>query len=214
VAKSQAEREALSRERVLKAALVLLDREGLSALSMRRVGQALGVEAMSLYHHVASKGALLDGIYEIVLSELPVAPPSRSWSKALRERAHAFHDVLRAHPHALPLFATRPAVTTATLSHVEGVLELLRGAGFSAADALQSLQTLSAFVVGHCLAAYAPREDETRPPYATLDAQRFPRVLEAARLLGEHDPERDLSFGLDALITGLSAHLPPSRRGP
>src|SRR4051812_33400620 len=81
VPKTAAKHQPLSRERILKVALELVDREGLAALSMRRVGEALGVEAMSLYHHVANKGALLDGIYETVLSELPSVEPSRSWSE-------------------------------------------------------------------------------------------------------------------------------------
>src|SRR5258706_5684902 len=109
-------RVALSRERVLEAALQIVDREGLEAISMRRLGDALGVEAMSLYNHVPNKAAVLDGVFERVLAELPVLKPGRkSWRAVLKAQALALRDVLAAHPNALPLFATRPAVTEASL---------------------------------------------------------------------------------------------------
>lgn len=209
MAKSVKKRPGLSRELVLRAALAIVDEAGLGALSMRRVGEAVGVEAMSLYNHVSSKAALLDGVFELMLDELPPAKQSGSWQALLRERACALQTVLRAHPNALPLFATRSAVTTAALSHVEVVLAALRSAGFSPRVALCSLQVLFTFVVGHTLSAYgARRSDETSlPAYATLSPEAFPRVREAAHLLATHDAERELRFGLDALIVGLERRL-------
>src|SRR5262245_13473224 len=103
---------------------------------MRRIGDELGVEAMSLYNHVANKAAIVDGIFEAGLAELPAAKRAPSWQAALRDRARALRAVLRAHPYTLPIFATRPAVTPASIAHVEAVLDVLRSAGFSAADAL------------------------------------------------------------------------------
>jgi AcrR family transcriptional regulator len=208
-------REALSRERVLEAALAVVDREGLDAISMRRVGDELGVEAMSLYHHVANKAAMLDGIFETVLGQLPPARRAASWRAALRDRARALRAVLRAHPNALPLFATRPAVTPASLAHVEAALGVLRTAGFSARAALGALNVLSAFVVGHTVAAYAPRraDEAPRPAYDALGEGGFPRVREAARLLATHDVEKEFELGLEALLTGLEARL-AGRRAP
>jgi len=202
------QRDKLSRERILAVALGLVDREGLEAVSMRRVGDELGVEAMSLYHHVANKAALLDGVFEAVLAELSPPVRRRAWADALRERARAFRLVLRAHPHALPLFATRPAVTPAAIAHVEGVLAVLREAGFSVAEALGALQVLSAFVVGHTLAAYAPQAElASHPDYSKLDERRFARVREAARLLPERDVEREFEWGLELMLSGLAARL-------
>ena len=164
-------REALSRERILQAALLIVDGEGLEAISMRRVGEALGVEAMSLYNHVASKAAILDGIFETILDELPAPEKTSSWREALRDRALGLRAVLMAHPKALPLFATRPAVTPASIAHLEAVFEVLRGAGFSAKDALGVLHVISAYVIGHTLAAFAPAApgEEARPAYEQLD---------------------------------------------
>jgi len=190
-------------------ALDLVDREGLDALSMRRVGHELGVEAMSLYNHVPSKAAMLDGLFELVLDELPAARRATSWRTALRDRARALRAALRAHPNVLPVFATRPAVTPTSLAHVEAVLALLRAAGFSAEASLSALQVASAYVVGHTVASHAPpRPDEyARPAYDRLDPVEFPRVREAAALLGSHDVEREFELGLDAMLTGLEAHL-------
>jgi AcrR family transcriptional regulator len=196
----------LSRDRVLRAALAVLDRDGLDAVSMRRVGAELGVAGMSLYHHVADKAALLDGVFEAILAEM--APPRRTrhWRAALTDRALALRDVLRAHPHALPLFATRPAVTPASLVHVERVLAVLRAAGFGPRAALTAFQVVLALVVGHTLGAHGPSAGGAppRPAYADLDPRAFPRVREAAPLLATIDPDRELAAGLRALLAGLS----------
>jgi TetR/AcrR family transcriptional regulator, tetracycline repressor protein len=205
-------RAALSRERILRCALGIVDRYGLEAISMRRVGEELGVEAMSLYNHVANKAAILDGIFETILGELPVAKLSASWSTALRRRASALRAVLRSHPNALPIFATRPAVTPASIVHVEGVLELLSSAGFSADDSLSTLQVLWAFVVGHTVNSHSPsRADDSRPAYDRLSEAEFPRVREAAQLLAIHDVEQEFELGLDVMLDGLAKRL--ERRG-
>ncbi len=207
-------RASLSRERILQAALRVVDAEGLHAISMRRLGEELGVEAMSLYHHVNGKAAILDGIFEMVLAELPAAKRSSAWQPVLRERARALRSVLIAHPNTLPVFATRPAVTPAALAQVEFVLEILRSAGFSASDALSALQVLFAFTVGHTVAAYSPRGPDaaSRPAYESLDEAEFPRVREAARLLPSHDVESEFELGLDALLSGLEGRLVGGRR--
>jgi TetR/AcrR family transcriptional regulator, tetracycline repressor protein len=212
--KTSGKRDALSRERILRAALAIVDREGLEAISMRRVGEALGVEAMSLYNHVANKAAILDGIFEIVLAELPAARPAPSWQAALRERARALRAALRAHPNVLPMFATRPAVTPAAIAHVEAVFEVLRRAGFSADDTVSVLQVLSAFIVGHTVAACAPRrpDQDSHPAYDRLDDAQFPRVREAARLLLTHDVEQEFELGLDVMLSGLEIRLARQRR--
>lgn len=206
--KTPPRREALSRERILRTALAVVDSEGLDAISMRRVGEELGVEAMSLYNHVANKAAILDGIFETVLAELPASKRSPSWQAALRDRARGLRATLRAHPNALPIFATRPAVTPASIAHVESVLGVLHDADFAPDDALATLQVLVAFVVGHTLATYAPRkaDEDARPAYDRLSEETFPRVREAARLLPTHDVEKEFERGLDAMLSGLEIH--------
>ncbi len=202
-------RPALSRERILRAALGLVDREGLEAVSMRRVGEELGVEAMSLYNHVANKAAMLDGVFEAVLAEAASAAPrpAGGWRETLGARALALRSALRAHPNALPLFASRPAVTPASLAHVEEALASLRAAGFGVDDALRALGALTAFVVGHALSSYGPRggPDASRPAYDRLPAEAFARVREASGALARHDLEAEFAFGLGAMLRGLEA---------
>ncbi|MCP3097932.1 TetR/AcrR family transcriptional regulator C-terminal domain-containing protein [Myxococcus sp. K15C18031901] len=215
--KSTTRRPPLSRERILRAALDIVDEEGLEAISMRRLGQALGVEAMSLYNHVPNKAAILDGVFEAVLAELPAAKPEASWQAFVRARSRALRSVLRAHPDTLPLFATRPAVTPASIHHVETVLEALRGAGFEVDEALSALQVMMAFVVGHTVATHAPTrpDEESHPAYLQLSEEAFPRVRELARVLERHDVEAEFEFGLEAMVSGLEAHRkrrPPARR--
>jgi AcrR family transcriptional regulator len=218
---SRIRREALSRERILHAALGIVDREGLDAISMRRVGEELSVEAMSLYNHVENKAAVLDGIFETVLAELPPAPRHVAWDATLRERAGALRSVLCAHPNALPLFASRAAVTPASIAYVEAALSVLHDAGFRAEDALSIFQVLVAFVVGHTLQTHAPRrpDEQSRPDYDRLSETAFPRVREAARLLGARDlddVEREFALGLDALLAGIRARwkAPAGARSP
>lgn len=212
--KTLARREALSRERILRAALSIVDREGLEAISMRRLGEKLGVEAMSLYKHVPNKAAILDGIFEIVLAELPPWQQAGPWQTAVRVGARALRTVLRAHPQVLPLFASRPAVTPAAIQHIERALEVLDRAGIPRQDALSAFQVVVAFVVGHTIASYGPRSrDESRPAYERLSAAAFPHVRDAARSLPARDIEEEFELGLDAMVLGLEALL-VGRREP
>jgi AcrR family transcriptional regulator len=181
----------------------------MEALSMRRLGEELGVEAMSLYRYVPSKADLLDGIHEAILAEVVVPSRGGDWSKTARAYARAFRAALVAHPHALSVFATRPAVTAASLRHVEGGLARLRGAGFSVGDAVSAFQVLVTFVVGHTLSSHAParEEEQSSPAYRDLDPVEFPSLLEAAAVLQERDIDQEFEFGLDVVLVGLASKL-------
>ena len=192
-------RKPITREKILASALDLVDREGLDAVSMRRVGERLGIEAMSLYNHVPNKAAILDGVFEAVLAELAHTMIRGPWKAVLRDRAEALRAVLLSHPRVLPLFASRPAVTPGSLAHVETVLDALHRAKFDPSRALSMFQVLVAFVVGHCIQAAAPLLEDG-PAYERLDATRYPRILEAARW--GRDLEAEFALGLDALLAG------------
>lgn len=196
---------ALSRARILEAALRLVDREGLDALSMRRLGAEVGVEAMSLYHHVPNKAAVLDGLHEVILDAVRPPRDAGDWCEALRGVARAFREALAAHPNALPLFATRPAVTPAALRHVEAALGVLRGAGFGADACVSAFQALVTFVIGNALSAFGPiaASDVSLPRYDALAPEEFPHLTAVVGALGAHDPNDDFEFGLDALLIGL-----------
>jgi AcrR family transcriptional regulator len=191
----------LSRERVLEAAVALVDRAGLDALTMRALAEELGVEAMSLYRYVSSKDDLLDGVHARILGELAVPERAGPWREVLRDLARAFRSVLEAHPNALLLFATRPAVAPGSVALLERTLRLLFDAGFGD-DALHAVQAGISFVVGHTLWRVGAADPE--------EARRLARLARTRTL----DPDEECEYGLDALLLGLEAKLRRRRRAP
>src|SRR5262245_24793657 len=122
-------RAGLTRDKVLERAVQLVDEEGLDALSMRRLGEALGVQAMSLYRHVSDKADLLDGVHGAILAAVPVPARRGPWATRARALARSVREALRAHPRALVLFATRPAVVPASLALFEEALAIVSESG-------------------------------------------------------------------------------------
>ncbi|GAB2762241.1 TetR/AcrR family transcriptional regulator [Streptomyces bullii] len=213
----------LSRERVLASALALVDREGLSALSMRRLGTELGVEAMALYRYAASKDALLDGLVEALFLELEerlAAEPepagtaqSPAWRSGLHRVARTMYDVCLAHPRAVPLLATRMLAVplarrpAAVLRNHERVLVLLRGAGFDAATASAVFRAFTAWLLGYVAVELQPMVDNPEEPDPAfrlglhrLPAQELPTLRETAASLAEGGGPEGLAAGLDALL--------------
>ena len=141
----------LSRDRVLAAALVLTDAGGLEALTMQRLGRALGVEAMSLYRHVANKEDLLDGLVDLVFGEIELPEGDLDWRGAMRRRAVSAREVLRRHPWAIGLMESRSRPGPANLRHHDAVLAVLLGAGFSALQATRAYNLLDSYIYGFAL---------------------------------------------------------------
>ena len=146
-----ARREPLSRERVLRAALALADGGGLEALTMRRVGEALGVEAMSLYNYVADKEDLLDGLVDIVFGEIDLDCLAGDWKAAMRRRATSARDTLARHRWAIGLMESRTNPGPANLGHHDSVLRCLREAGLSLELAAHAYSLLDSYVYGFAL---------------------------------------------------------------
>jgi AcrR family transcriptional regulator len=218
--RSQGERAGLSRDLVLDGAVALVDSDGLDALSMRKLGAALDVEAMTLYHYVPNKAALLDGLVEWVL-EHTAAPAADElpWDEMLRRFAQALRATLLGHPGVLPLFFTRPAVTPQTLKAVERGLRILTEAGFALPRALNMINTLNVFVVGHAMAEVGTAELNRRgdpgsaAALAQLDLNDLPLVVAAARQVQGDDDETRFHFGVDALLCGFAQGLAPITPG-
>ena len=141
------DREPLTRERALAAAVVLADAEGLGALTMRRLASTLDVEAMSLYHHVPNKDAILDGMVDLVYAEIDTPSPGEDWKPALRRRAQSMRAVLLRHPWAISLMEARRA-GPANLRHHDRLLGCLRTAGFSLAMTGHAAALLDAYTYG------------------------------------------------------------------
>ncbi|MER6306701.1 TetR/AcrR family transcriptional regulator C-terminal domain-containing protein [Streptomyces sp. NPDC001657] len=219
--RTRGERAGLSRTQVLDAALALVDREGAGALTMRRLGVELDVEAMTLYHYVPNKDALLDGLVERLFAqalpfpdenaEADAGAESADWRALLRGYAVSLRQALLRHPGVLSFAASRPAVTPATLDAVERGLVALTASGFPLGAAVHALNTLSLFVVGHTAAEAAQPTQADAPGspawLAELDAARYPLLTEAARSgAGTDDAER-FDFAINALVNGFGAAL-------
>jgi AcrR family transcriptional regulator len=204
--------EPLNRERVLQTALRLLDREGLAALSMRRLGNELGVEAMSLYNHIGSKEDVCDGIVELLMQEIQRPEmTAASWRDGLQAAFRAYRQVLRAHPAALPIVATRPLNTIAAFHVVEDALTVLRQAGFTPIQAIYALNCLAGYVIGHALLDVGTTpfsEGSPDPAHRTLDlghlsADQFPTIRELLPAFAERSPDEEFEFGLTTMLCGL-----------
>ncbi len=146
----------LSRERILDAALELIDAEGLDAVSMRTLAARLGVQAMSLYHHFANKAALFDGLHERLLLQMRVEVDGLGWDEALRQLARSYRAVAAAHPLAFGLLATRPLSTPREVVHIAPALGVLSADGLTAAEQLFVVNLFFSSLNGLLLAELAP----------------------------------------------------------
>ena len=213
-------RRPLTRPRILKAALRLVDREGLEALSMRRLGQALGVEAMSLYNHVPNKAAVLDGLVELLLGELKIpGPEAGDWRERIRRTSQSYRRIAHAHPHAFPLAVTRSYNTPATLRQLELTLQILHEAGFDAETALHVFQTTTSYVSGYVLAELPrltrrpePDGPGTRLDRRQLDPALFPRLVELGPYYAARDRDAEFAYGLDVILVAFQAQLEESQQ--
>jgi AcrR family transcriptional regulator len=210
----------LNRSKILQTALAIVDRDGADGLSMRRLSDALGRDPVMLYRHVPSKAAVLDGVVEIVFERLSLDTTSRNWAAALRNLAHDFRDVARAHPNVVPLLVTRPLATPlgmrpqGILRQLEDVLALLTGAGFTGVDAVHVYRALFGFLYGHVLTELqeiVERPEETdhvlRLGLHRLPISEFPHLRDLAPTWASYDGLAELDRGLDILLSGLTAQL-------
>lgn len=203
----------LTRQAILDAALRITDHDGVDKLTMRRLASELGVQAMSLYHHIPNKSALLDGVVEQLVThiERPVMDPN-AWQDSLREVAFSLHDALMAHRNVVPLIATRPAMTAQNLAAVESVLSMLVTAGFNPAMAMRTWQSLAAFVIGHVSADISADTHDPELSPASIDASDYP-VTAIAVTESADGPDTIFRWGLGAIITGFDALAESARSG-
>ena len=204
-------RVALSRERVLARAMRIADKEGIDALSMRKIAQALGVEAMSLYNHVKNKDDMLGGMVELVAAEIAMPTTGGDWREQMRNRATSAHTVLMQHPWAAMLLMSRVNVGPVMLRYVDATLGCLLDAGFSYSLADHAWNCLDSYTYGYTLQSlnfpFAPEEykgaaEEFMPQ---LPMELYPHLagLSQEVIEGRHDGLHNLLFGLELLLDGL-----------
>jgi AcrR family transcriptional regulator len=209
-------RAPLSRERVLRAAIELADRDGIESLTMRRLGQELQVEAMSLYNHVANKDDMLDGMVDLVFSEIALPADQGDWVGAMRERAISAREALLRHPWATSLMQSRTRPGPFTLIHHNWVIGGLRQAGFTIVLAAHAFSVMDGYIYGFALQqANLPIQSTEQVAEVAENILRQLRVNQLPYLaeMIEHatkpgyDYSDEFLFGLDLILDGLEGLL-------
>src|SRR5215471_2831135 len=210
-----AHRAPLSRDRVLRAAVALADTAGISSLSMRKLGEALGVEAMSLYNHIANKGDLLDGMIDIVFSEIDLPSDDGDWRAAMRRRAISARQVLHRHRWAIGLMESRTSPGPATLRHHDAVLGCLRRAGFPVSLTAHAYSLLDSYIYGFALQEaslpFGTGEEAARVAEeisAQFASGQYPYLTEMAMehvVQPGYDYGDEFETGLDLILDALQA---------
>jgi AcrR family transcriptional regulator len=216
------QRPSLSRKRALATAVTIADAEGLGALTMRRLAQELGVEAMSLYHHVANKSDILDGMVDVVFAEIALPPQDVGWKAALRVRCHSVRTALTRHPWAVAVIESRTTPGAANLRHHDAVIGCLRGGGFSIPLTAHAYSVLDAYVYGFVYQEIQLPFDTTGETQevtgAILDAMPLGEYPHLAELAMEHVMKpgytygAEFDYGLDLVLDGLESALRAEKR--
>lgn len=205
----------LSRERVLEAAVTIADQQGIGGLSMRKLGEALDVEAMSLYNHVANKEDILDGMIDMVFAEIEIPSDADDWKSAMRARALSTRKALLRHPWATPLMQSRTTPGPATLGHHDAVIGTLRNGGFSIELAAHAFSLIDAYIYGFA-------QQELSLPFETgeqtaelaeammagMPVDRYPHLVELTTehvLQPGYSYSDEFEFGVGLILDGLAA---------
>jgi AcrR family transcriptional regulator len=206
---------------VLRAALELADEGGISALTMRELGQRLGVEAMSLYNHIAGKDDILDGIVDLVVAEIDLPSGDIGWREAMRRRATSAREAFARHRWASALIDSRRSSGPGRMRYLEWVIGTLREAGFSPAMALHAFSAIDSYIYGfgrqqlNSASGGAGGQESTEAFLAAIPADEFPFVRELTGHVLRHgyDEAADFDFGLEVMLDGLQQQLDAAPRG-
>ena len=213
VKRAGARRVPLSRDRVMRAGLALADEGGLESLTMRRLGQELGVEAMALYRHVANKGDLIDGLVDLVFAQVDLPSAGPDWKRAMRRRAISLRDVLARHRWAIGLMESRANPGPAGMLHHDAVIGSLRAGGFTMELTAHAYSVLDGYIYGFALTTMnLPFEtDDDVAEVAQTMLQPFPAgaypnlvafITDHAMKPG-YDYGDEFEYGLDLILDGL-----------
>lgn len=205
-------RAPLNRDRVLQAAIALADDGGIEALSMRRLGRRLGVEAMALYKHVANKDEVLAGIIEIIVGRIEIVESGVSWKESMRRRAASMRQVFVRHPWALGLLESRRDPGPAALAYCNSVLGVLRKAGFSTVSAMRAFSVLDSYAYGYSIqekslpsGSAAEHAGNAEQFLRQLPEEQYPHLADTAAgvMRSGFDFTKEFEIGLDLLLDAL-----------
>ncbi len=203
---------------MLRGAVAVADTGGIGSLTIRSLANELGVKPMSVYHHVANKDEILDGIVDIVFTEIDLPSVGGDWRSEMSRRAHSARRVLRLHPWAIPLLESRTSPGPATLAHHDAVLGTLRSAGFSAEMTAHAYALLDAFIYGFALQEAALPFDGAEsigevaePIMKPMAADEFPHLVEMVTsyyLRPGYDFGDEFEFGLNVILDAIAKSMP------
>ncbi|WP_214415882.1 TetR/AcrR family transcriptional regulator [Sphaerisporangium fuscum] len=190
----------LDRTRIAAAAVALVDRDGLDRFGVRRLADDLGVDPMSIYHHIKGKAALLDVICEAVIAEMEVDAEEvpHDWEQVARRTAHAYRQMAYRHPRVFPLLATRPQTSPVALATLERLVAAMRQAGLPDQVTADAPMALFGFLNGYLLAVLSGSPD--RP---AIDATAYPTMVALAPLQTDFGSETEFDRLLDAVLSGI-----------
>jgi AcrR family transcriptional regulator len=215
---SPKKRVRLSRERVLQSAVAIADTAGIGSLTIRSLAQRLGVKPMSIYYYVPNKSAILDGIVDLVFSEIELPAVDGDWRSELVRRAKSARQVLSRHHWAIGLMESRKSPGPATLRHHDAVLGTLRAAGFTVEMTAHAYALLDSYVYGFALQEAAlpfqgtsTTGDVTEPIMERFHTDQYPHLVEMATeyiLQPGYDFGEEFEFGLGVILNALTTALP------
>ena len=222
------ERVPLSRDRVLAGAITVADAGGIGALTIRTLAQELGVKPMSVYHYVANKDEIIDGIVDLVYAEIDLPLPGGDWRQEMRRRAGSARQVLAKHPWATPLLQSRLNPGPSTLRHHNAFIATLRAAGFTVKQTAHAFALIDSYIFGFALSEnslpiHGPDSvaDTASSMMHFFDAEAYPALLEFTMehiMKPDYDFGEEFDYGLDLILDGLAQALanngvpPPPRR--
>jgi AcrR family transcriptional regulator len=205
----------LSRQRALSSAVALADAEGLASLSMRKLAQEVGVEAMSLYHHVANKEDILDGMVDLVFAEIELPSDGTEWKTAMRQRAESARAALTRHPWAISIMDSRSSPGPATLRHHDAVIGSCRKAGFSVQMAAHAFSLIDSYIYGFVLQEVnlpfddsTDLEDVVESMMLPFSAEDYPHLVELTTeyvLQPGYSYGNEFEYGLGLILDSLEA---------
>lgn len=208
-------RQALSPQRVIAAAVALADADGVDALTIRKLATELDVKPMTIYHHVPNKEAIIDGMVDVVFAEIDLPPTDLDWKRAIRQRATSAREALARHPWAAPLMESRTSPGPATLRHHDAVLGCLRAGGFSLEMTAHAYAVIDAFIYGFALqeanlpaTAGGEMADLAQAMSAAMPMGEYPHLVEFTTqhvLRPGYDFGHEFDFGIDLVLDGLEA---------
>ncbi|MFB7918407.1 TetR/AcrR family transcriptional regulator [Streptomyces sp. NPDC056061] len=195
----------LSRERIATAAVALVDRDGLERFGVRRLAEELGVDPMSIYHHIKGKAALLDAVSEAVLTEVADAADDTSddWAQVARRTAHSYRDMAYRHPRVFPLLTTRAQTSPVALTALERLVTAMRGAGLPDPVVADAPLTLFGFLNGYLLAVLSGEADKPTEAAPPIDPAEFPALAALAPLQTGFGSVAEFDRILDTVLAGI-----------